>query len=71
MIENFKENKSWRKILEELKQKISIFIGSKNLFNPSNFNSPFNPSVFVMVICFFVFGYKREKEREKKWKEGN
>ena len=34
MIENFIETKSWRKILEGLKQKVDIFIGTKNTFNP-------------------------------------
>jgi len=33
-IENFIGTKSWRKILEGLKRKVSIFIGSKIRFNP-------------------------------------
>jgi len=33
-IENFILTKSWRKILEGLKRKVDIFIGSKNIFNP-------------------------------------
>jgi len=34
MIENFIGTKSWRKILEELKWKVDIFIRIKNIFNP-------------------------------------
>jgi len=34
MIENFIGTKSRREILEGLKQKIDIFIGNKNIFNP-------------------------------------
>jgi len=33
-IENFIGTKSWRKILEGLKRKVGIFIGTKNIFNP-------------------------------------
>jgi len=33
-MENFRGTKNWRKILEGLKRKISIFIGTKNIFNP-------------------------------------
>ena len=33
MIENFIETKSWRKILEKLKEKVGIFIGTKTIFN--------------------------------------
>jgi len=36
VIENFIGTKSYRKILEGLKRKVSIFIGSKNIFNPKN-----------------------------------
>jgi len=64
--ENFKEIKSWRKILEELKQKIDVFIGARNLFNPSNFNSPFNPSFFV--FCFWL---QKRKGKGEKWKKGD
>jgi len=32
-MENFLGTKSWRKILEGLKRKIDIFIGTKNIFN--------------------------------------
>jgi len=32
-IENFIRTKSWRKILERLKQKVGIFIETKNIFN--------------------------------------
>jgi len=41
-MENFIGTKSWRKILEGLKRKVGIFIGTKNIFNP-NFNSSFSP----------------------------
>ena len=34
-MKNFIGTKSWRKILEGLKQKIGIFIGTKSIFNPS------------------------------------
>jgi hypothetical protein len=33
-MENFLGTKSLRKILEGLKRKVSIFIGTKNIFNP-------------------------------------
>ena len=33
-MENFLGTKSWRKILEGLKRKVCIFIGTKNIFNP-------------------------------------
>jgi len=33
-IENFIGTKIWRKILEGLKRKVCIFIGTKNIFNP-------------------------------------
>jgi len=33
MIENFIGTKSWKKNLEGLKQIVSIFIGTKNIFN--------------------------------------
>ena len=33
-LENFWGTKSWRNILEGLKQKVGIFIGTKNIFNP-------------------------------------
>jgi len=33
-MENFWRTKSWRKILEGLKRKVGIFIGTKNIFNP-------------------------------------
>jgi len=33
MIENFIETKSWRKILDGLKQKIGMFVGTKNIVN--------------------------------------
>jgi len=33
-MENFWRTKSWRKFLEGLKQKVGIFIGAKNIFNP-------------------------------------
>jgi hypothetical protein len=35
VIENFIGTKSWRKILEGLKRKVDIFIGTKNIFNPN------------------------------------
>jgi len=35
-MEKFWGTKSWRKILERLKQKIDIFIETKNIFNPKN-----------------------------------
>jgi len=38
-MENFIETKSWRKILEWLKRKVDIFIGTKNIFNPTYFES--------------------------------
>jgi len=34
VIENFIGTKSYTKILEGLKQKVDIFIGIKNIFNP-------------------------------------
>ena len=34
--ENFIGTESWRKILEGLKQKVDIFIGTKNIFNPKS-----------------------------------
>ena len=34
VIENFIGTKSWMKSLEELKWKVGIFIGTKNIFNP-------------------------------------
>jgi len=34
MIENFIGTKSWRKILEGLKWKFGIFIGTKKIINP-------------------------------------
>ena len=33
MIENFIRTKSWRNFLEGLKQKVDIFIKTKNIFN--------------------------------------
>jgi len=33
-MKNFIGTKSWRKILEGLKQKVGIFIETKNIFNP-------------------------------------
>jgi len=35
-MENFIGTKSLRKILEGLKRKFGIFIGTKNIFNPNN-----------------------------------
>jgi len=32
-MENFLRTKNWRKILEGLKRKVGIFIGTKNIFN--------------------------------------
>jgi len=40
-IENFWRTKSWRIFLEGLKQKVDIFIGTKNIFNPKFFNPHF------------------------------
>jgi len=34
-MKNFIGTKSWRKILEGLKQKVDIFIRTKNIFNPN------------------------------------
>ena len=33
-MENFWGTKSWMKILEGLKQKVGVFIETKNIFNP-------------------------------------
>jgi len=48
--------KSWRKILEGLKRKISIFIGTNNLFNPffcqlKNLVFHFN---YYKYVIFFI-----------------
>jgi len=32
VIDNFIETKGWKKIVEGLKQKVEIFIGTKNIF---------------------------------------
>ena len=34
-MENILGTKSWRNFLEGLKRKVDIFIGNKNIFNPS------------------------------------
>ena len=46
-MENFLGTKSWRKILEGLKQNVDIFIGTKNIFNPVFF---FNSFFFFDLI---------------------
>jgi len=38
-MENFLGTKSWSEILERLKQKVDIFIRTKNIFNPKLFKS--------------------------------
>jgi hypothetical protein len=45
VIENFIGTKSRKKILEGLKRKVNIFIGTKNIFNPKNYRYKLrNPS---------------------------
>jgi len=50
VIENFIGTKSRRKILEGLKQKIGIFIETKNIFNPMNNNEQIPSSGFSSVF---------------------
>ena len=50
-IENFIGTKSWRKILEWLKQKVDIFIGTKNIFNPY-INELLKPYKTYKIKCF-------------------
>jgi hypothetical protein len=53
---NFLGTKNWRKILEGLKRKVGIFIGTKNIFNP----------VFLGVeATAWLFYSKREKMMSK------
>jgi len=41
---------SWRKILEGLKQKVGIFIGTKNIFNPI-----FEEQHFLKKVILFSY----------------
>jgi len=45
VIEKFIGTESWRKILEGLKRKVNIFIGTKNIFNPNNNKIVTNPTI--------------------------
>jgi len=45
-MENFIGTQSWRKILEGLKWKVGIFIGTKNIFNPK---------FYIEKITFWIF----------------
>ena len=48
-MENFWRTKSWRKILEGLKRKVGIFIGTKNIFNPNIFISMFSKNIMNVI----------------------
>jgi len=53
VIENFIGTKSWRKILEGLKRKVDIFIGTKNIFNPKKNQQliSYDLNFFKNLIC--------------------
>jgi len=54
-IENFWRTKSRRKILEGLKRKVGIFIGTKNLFNPVYFHPLNQSSKCTLSIFILIF----------------
>jgi len=45
----FLGTESWRKILEGLKRKVDIFIGTKNIFNPNCFPTHKNEYLFWLA----------------------
>jgi hypothetical protein len=56
VIENFIGTKSWRKILEGLKRKFGIFIGTKNIFNPSRNITFLCVCDQTLFICVYDYG---------------
>jgi hypothetical protein len=64
VIENFIGTKSRKKILEELKGNIDIFIGTKNIFNPI-FNQQQIYKLFVMKIQTIIPKTNKIKREER------
>jgi len=67
-MENFLGTKSWKKILEELKRKVNIFIRTKNILNPCFYYIPYLPTFdrfiehsFNLVQLFEIFCLKEMK----------
>jgi len=58
-MENFRGTKSWRKILEGLKWKVSIFIGIKNIFNPQNINTFYDLFCLILTISISLETIKK------------
>jgi len=54
VIKNFIGTKSWRNILEKLKQKFNIFIRKINIFNPKFNNRIYLKHLFKALKTIFV-----------------
>jgi len=66
-MENFIGTKSWRKILEGLKQKVGIFIGTKNIFNPYYYFF----KGYLTLIIIMLKNYSGLKMLDRHWFNNN
>ena len=75
MIGNFIGIKSWRKILERLKWKVGIFIGTKNIFNrwfkrkidTIYYNGEKSNMLFMVQVDVIVFGLTDQLDQITNW----